>query len=104
MFGLKTGQVGKAGFDARIRELTQGEEELESYIFPMLEVRRGLVEQCKRLEKLIIGYVREDRVCRQLMSIPGVGALTALSFKITIDKLAVQHILQGALDFIKMTC
>jgi len=29
--------------------------------------------------------VRHDRICQQLMSVPGVGAITALTFKAAVD-------------------
>jgi transposase len=86
VFGLKTGKVTMARYEWRIRELIEGDEELQSYILPMLEVRRHLVEQCKKLEKLILEYVKDDTVCRRLMTIPGVGPLTALAFKTFVDR------------------
>jgi transposase len=51
----------------------------------MLEVLRRLVEQTKRLEKMILQYVRQDQVCRLFMTIPGVGPLTALAYKTFVD-------------------
>lgn len=33
----------------------------------------------------LLSIVRDDAVCRRLMTIPGVGAVTALAFKSTID-------------------
>lgn len=86
VFGLKVGKVGAAKYEQRIRELTEGQEELQCYIFPMLEVRHHLVEQCKKLEKMILNYVKQDDVCRRFMSIPGVGPLTALAFKTYVDR------------------
>jgi transposase len=86
VFGLKTGKVTPATYERRIRELIDRDAELEAYILPMLEVRRSLIEQCKRLEKLILDHVKEDEVCRRLMTIPGVGPLTALAYKTYIDR------------------
>jgi transposase len=85
-FGLKLGKVTPATYDARIRELVGDNEKFRACIFPMLEVRRVLVEQCKKLEKLILDTVEQDQVCQLFMTIPGVGPLTALAFKTFVDR------------------
>ena len=86
VFGLKTGKVTPATYEARIRELIGDDPELQAYILPMLHVRRQLIDQCKKLEKLILDHVKEDEVCRRFMTIPGVGPLTALTFKTWVDR------------------
>lgn len=86
VFGLKTGKVTAATFEPRIRQLIGDDQELRDYIVPMLEARRALIEQCKKLEKLILDYVKEDEVCRRFMTVPGVGPLTALAFKTFVDR------------------
>lgn len=85
-FGLKVGKVSVSKYDARIRELVEDDVELQKFILPLLDVRREMLEQHRRLEKLILDYVKEDEVCRRLMTIPGIGALTALSFKTFVDR------------------
>lgn len=85
-FGLKLGKVTPATYDARIRELVGDNETFQACIFPMLEVRRVLIAQCKKLEKLILDAVKEDDVCGLFMTIPGVGPLTALAFKTFVDR------------------
>ncbi|RIK59429.1 MAG: IS110 family transposase [Planctomycetota bacterium] len=86
VFGLKTGAVTRARYEARIRELIEGDRELESYVIPMLDARRPLIEQYKKLEKIILDRVKNDETCRRFMTIPGVGPLTALSFKTFVDR------------------
>lgn len=86
VFGLKTGKVTATKYEARIRELIGDDEELQAYIFPMLDVRRELIAQCKKLEKMILDYVKNDDVCQRFMSIPGVGPLTSLAFKTFVDR------------------
>jgi transposase len=85
-FGLKLGKVTAATYDRRIRELVGDNEKFQVCIFPMLEVRCVLIEQCKKLEKLILDHVKEDHVCQLFMTIPGVGPLTALVFKTYVDR------------------
>jgi transposase len=85
-FGLKLGKVTPATYEPRIRELVEDNEKFQACIFPMLEVRRVLIEQCKKLEKLILDYVKNDQICQLFMTIPGVGPLTALVYKTFVDR------------------
>jgi transposase len=86
VFGHKTGKVTARTYEQRIRELIVEDKELQSYIFPMLEARRSLLEQFKKLEKMVLDYVKEDQICRLFMTIPGIGPLTALAQKTFIDR------------------
>jgi transposase len=86
VFGLKTGKVTRATYEPRIRELVGDDAELQAYIFPMLSARRELLVQTAKLESLILDQVEDDDVCRRLMTIPGVGPLTALAYKTFIDR------------------
>ncbi len=86
VFGLKVGQVSKTAYETRIRTLLAGDAELEAFILPLLVARRVLVEQERHLDKTIRTHVKADTVCGRLMSIPGVGPLTALAFKSAIDQ------------------
>ena len=38
-----------------------------------------------RLHRQVLAIVRTDEVCRRLMTVPGVGALVAVTFKATVD-------------------
>lgn len=86
VFGLKVGRTTEFQFESRIMELTRDDPELRSYIEPMLDVRRQMIVQYKALEKIILAYVRRDSVCRQLMTVPGIGPLTSLAFKTFVDR------------------
>lgn len=85
-FGLKTGEVSRHRFEARIRELVSGDGDLEAALEPLLEVRALLIKQVKQLDRMLERAARKDEVCRQLMSIPGVGPITALLFRAVIDE------------------
>lgn len=85
-FGLKLGKVTPKTYELRIRELVGDNAKFQACIFPMLEVRRVLIEQCKKLEKMILDYVKDDQICQLFMTIPGVGPLTALVYKTFVDR------------------
>lgn len=84
-FGLKIGKVYKKRFEDRVRELLAGEPQLTAMIGPMLMVRRVVVVEFEKLNKALLEIVREDTDCRRSMTAPGIGPVTALSFKVGVD-------------------
>jgi transposase len=84
-FGLKVGIVGTVRFEARVRELVQGLPDLAVLIEPLLVVRRVLREQIAVLHRRLLAVVRDDEVCRRLMTTPGVGPVVALTYRATVD-------------------
>lgn len=84
-FGLKVGVVGTVGFEARIRELVDGLPDLAGIIEPLLVARQHLRQSFIALHRQLLWIVRDDEVCRRLMTIPGVGPVTSLAFTSTID-------------------
>ena len=84
-FGLKLGNVSKGRYEARVRELVAGNPMLEAAAKPVLTVRRELRQELVGLDKLLCGHAKTDPVCRLLMTMPGVGALVALTVKSAID-------------------
>ena len=84
-FGLKVGMVGAARFEARIRELVEDLPDLLALIEPLLIVRRTLREQIVILHRRLLAIVRDDEVCRRLMTIPGVGPVVSLTYRATVD-------------------
>ena len=52
---------------------------------PLLIVRRVLRDQLAILHRSWLAIVRDDEVCRRLMSIPGVGPVVALTFRASVD-------------------
>ena len=84
-FGLKVGIVGAARFEARIRELVADLPDLAILVAPLLVVRRVLREQIAVLHRRLLAVVRDDEVCRRLMTVPGVGPVVALTYRATVD-------------------
>jgi transposase len=72
-FGLKVGIVGKVKFEARIKELVENLPDLAELVEPLLIVRRAISEQTLILHRRLLAIVRDDEVCRRLMTVPGVG-------------------------------
>jgi transposase len=84
-FGLKVGIVGTVKFEARIKELVANLPDVALLVEPLLVVRRVLREQVGILHRRLLAVVRDDDVCRRLMTIPGVGPVVALTYRVTVD-------------------
>src|ERR1700728_854835 len=84
-FGLKVGMVGTTKFEARIKELVEDLPDLAVLVEPLLVVRRVLREQIGILHRRLLVIVRDDDVCRRLMTVPGVGPVVALTYRATVD-------------------
>ena len=60
--------VGTARFEARIKELVENVADLVVLVEPLLIVRRVLREQIGALHRRLLAIVRDDEVCRRLMT------------------------------------
>jgi len=58
---------------------------LERVTSAMLEARAALWRKFEQLHREMLRIVRDDEICRRLMSSPGVGPLVAITFKSAID-------------------
>jgi transposase len=72
-FGLKVGQLSKGRNEARIREFGDGHPVLEPVAAAMLQARASLRGEYGKLHRMLLHIVRDDAVCRRLMTAPGVG-------------------------------
>lgn len=84
-FGLKVGPISRGRFELRVRELAYGNPMLEAATDPMLGSRASLRQELAGLERKVRLLVKEDPVCGRLMTMPGVGAVVALTFRSALD-------------------
>ena len=84
--GLKVGTPSRKDFPARVRELAADDPVLLSPAESLLSVIAVMTREAERLTKQVIDEVRVEPTCRRLMTVPGVGPLTALAFRATIDQ------------------
>ncbi len=85
VFGFKLNKVTTVTFESQVRGLLTADAELQTCMDPLLHVREQFLKQFQILDKAIRRVVKEDAVCQRLMTVPGVGPLTALLFRTTID-------------------
>ena len=84
--GVKLGTPARAAFAGRVRELTGDDALLMPLVEPLLAILATMGDQLARLTKQVLDITRQEEVCRRLMSVPGVGPITALAFRATIDR------------------
>ena len=84
--GLKVGTPSRKDFAARVRELAADDPVLASLAESLLCVVEVMTREVERLTKRVLDEVRVEPTCRRLMTVPGVGPLTALAFRATIDQ------------------
>ena len=85
VFGHVIGAVSGEKFDARARKLAAGDATLTVTSEALMAARAALAAQVARLDKLLLSQARQEPACQRLMTVPGVGAITAMAFIATID-------------------
>lgn len=83
-FGFVLGK-GRGTFVDRVSELLEGKRLLARLVRPLLRAWEAIRAQLQTIDKEALAIAAEDNTCRRLMTVPGVGAITALAFKTTID-------------------
>jgi transposase len=84
-FGLVIPRSKGGKFEAEVRRLLDGQEELARIILPVLEAWRSVRTRAAELGRRLVASARQSEACQLLMSIPGVGAITATSFATAIE-------------------
>ena len=84
--GLKLGTPARKELAVRVRELTAADPVLSALAEPLLTIVAAMTRELAQLTKRVLDIARAEPVCRRLMGVPGVGPLTALAFRATIDR------------------
>jgi transposase len=83
--GLVIGRAKFNVFAVRAEELIEGRPELVAAVRPLLKARHAIEQQVDDLDRKVRKLARYDAQVRKFMTAPGVGPITALCFKATID-------------------
>jgi transposase len=84
-FGLVVPAGKGSMFEAHVRALLVDYAELASILLPLLEVWRSMRLRAAELGRQLVADARKSEACQLLMSIPGVGVVTATSFATAIE-------------------
>lgn len=84
-FGIRLHKVGRASFEAAVRAAVVGDAFTAELMDSMLAARAALWREYLPLHQLVVTQVTQDELCRRFMAIPGVGPVTALAFRATVE-------------------
>jgi transposase len=85
-FGLLPGAGRGLRFDRKVEALLEGAPEIALVVHPLLATWRQLREQIAVFDKAVLQQVRADPICRLLMTVPGIGALSSLAYVTTVEE------------------
>lgn len=86
LFGLRLGAAHTPGKRReRLIALYQQRPDLEPLFAPLVASIEVIEEQLRASNRLLESRAVEDAVCSRLMSVPGVGPITALTFTASIE-------------------
>ena len=83
--GLVIGRAKMNVFSVRAAELVAARPELTAAVGPLLKAREAVERQIADLDRKVMRLARSDAQVRRFMTAPGVGVITALCFRVTID-------------------
>lgn len=83
-FGIRLPKHLKT-YEQRVRKVLEDQPVLSRIILPLLHLRTEALRQAAALTKDMTRQARTDEACQRLMTIPGVGAVSAVTFVATID-------------------
>lgn len=84
-FGLIIPKGAGGVFEGHVRTLLSGNKALERIILPIIAAWRSVRDRATELTKQVMANARASQQCQILMSIPGVGAVTASAFAAAIE-------------------
>jgi transposase len=86
IFGVRlASRVGHGSFDEAVRGVIASEPLLARALVPLLDARTVLYKTYLKLDNAVKAVVRTDPICQRLMTVPGVGPVTSLTFKAGVD-------------------
>jgi transposase len=86
LLGIKLPPTVKHGsFDELLRQTINEHTTMANALIPLLDARLVLYQTYLKLDSQVLAMARKDAVCQRLMTVPGVGAITALTFKAGVD-------------------
>jgi len=86
LLGIKLpGTLKHGAFDDLVRPIIEDHGLMVDSLIPLLDARLMLYQTYLKLDAQVTAMARKDEVCQRLMTVPGVGAITALTYKAGVD-------------------
>ena len=83
--GVMTTSTKGRGFMPRVAAVRVDNEWLGPVLDPLLGAHAAIATQLKAVSVSVLNAAREDADVRRMMTVPGIGPMTALAFKAAID-------------------
>jgi transposase len=84
--GIRLGEVKESQFASQVQRLAcEKSQELWAMLEPLVEVRRHALRAAEQMRRRMLREASEGSVTRRLMTVPGVGPLTASAYVATLD-------------------
>ncbi|UWU25432.1 IS110 family transposase (plasmid) [Rhizobium sp. CB3060] len=84
-FGLIVPKGTGRVFDGHVRTLLDGNDDLARIILPLLDAWRDIRRRAAELDRQLLVMARQSQAVKRLMTIPGIGAVTAISYIAAIE-------------------
>ena len=84
-YGLLFGRSIGTQFRRNAAEAIEDNHSLQIVIQPLLRIHEQVCAEQDKLDRQVRQLARDDETTRRLMTVPGIGVVTALSFRHTID-------------------
>lgn len=86
IFGIRLPKSVKHGsFDGVVRPMIEIDDVLAHALLALLDARLVLYQHFLELDRRVRRAASHDEVCMRMMTVPGVGPITALTFKAAVD-------------------
>ena len=85
-FGIRVPRLLRGRWSDGVRGALQDNTVLRGVVEPLLAATQALRDQLAVVDKRARDAARQDAVCRRLMTMPGVGAIVALTYRAGVDQ------------------
>lgn len=83
--GIVLGRAGSTNLARKVDAVLAEAPDLQDIFAPLLLAQCCLTEQIEKFDRQLMAVAKGDKTVRRMMTVPGIGPLTALSFVVTID-------------------
>ena len=83
--GLLFPRAAGRQFQRRVNDLITDGHALGPILRPLLSVHQQTCSELEKIDRIVRDLAREDETTRRLMTVPGIGVVTALTYRHTID-------------------
>lgn len=83
--GLLFPRAAGRQFQRRVNDLITDGHALGPILRPLVSVHQQTCSELEKIDRIVRDLAREDETTRRLMTVPGIGVVTALTYRHTID-------------------